>query len=149
MSKIGCTSPFGSAPNHSNICTDPEKAKKTYDIFDKFAYKNLTAKREKCPKSCTTIVTNIGSYTETDKNADDYKDYYYGNFYDDHDYDTGYLKIRFQRSVKISRSRVTYGLLELLAEVGGYVGLFLGVSINQLSSVMNRGCNFIFKKNIS
>ena len=128
MLKVGCTSPFGSGTNQSNICIDPVKAKMAYGIFEKFAYNNLTAKREKCPKSCTTLITNIGSYTETEWTG-------------------GYLKIRFQRSVKVSRSRVTYGLLELLAEVGGYVGLFLGVSINQMSSVMNRGLSLVFKRN--
>ena len=47
----------------------------------------------------------------------------------------GYLELRFQRFIKVSRSRLAYGWLELLAEVGGYVGLFLGVSINQISSL--------------
>ena len=48
------------------------------------------------------------------------------------DNSTGSLKLRFKKFIKVSRSRQAYGSLELLAEVGGYVGLFLGISINQL-----------------
>ena len=47
---------------------------------------------------------------------------------------------------------ISYNILELMAEVGGYVGLFLGVSVNQFSdlikssfsswnSIRNRLCN--------
>ena len=49
-----------------------------------------------------------------------------------------YLTIKFQRFVKLSKSRYSYTILELIAEFGGYVGLFLGLSINQLSKVFER-----------
>ena len=34
--------------------------------------------------------------------------------------------------MQVTTSSIPYGFLEMLAEVGGYVGLFLGVSIQQL-----------------
>ena len=41
------------------------------------------------------------------------------------------LSLTFQKFIKLSTSRRSYTFLELIAEVGGYVGLFLGISINQ------------------
>ena len=118
MLKVGCTSPFG--PNKTNICTDPEKARIANEIFAKIAYGNLTAKVAKCPQSCTKVFSNIESYNAAKGIG-------------------GLLDIRFPRTVKVLRSRNVYGWLELLAEVGGYVGLFLGISINQISSFVQKG----------
>ena len=44
--------------------------------------------------------------------------------------------MEFPKYVRVSSSYYSYNLLELLAEVGGYVGLFLGVSIIQISSLV-------------
>ena len=49
----------------------------------------------------------------------------------------GYLRLYFEKYIQVSTSRWAYGWLELLAEVGGYFGLFLGVSINQILSMAN------------
>ena len=49
----------------------------------------------------------------------------------------GYLNMYFEKYIQVSTSRWAYGWLELLAEVGGYFGLFLGVSINQILSMAN------------
>ena len=38
--------------------------------------------------------------------------------------------------LQVTRSRILYNELSLVAEVGGYVGLFLGVSILQLGDVL-------------
>ena len=45
------------------------------------------------------------------------------------------VKMSFKNFVKVSRSMETYSALSLIAEVGGYVGLFLGISVNQISNV--------------
>ena len=42
--------------------------------------------------------------------------------------------INFQENVEVVSSYYLYSGLSLIAEVGGYVGLFLGVSINQIAN---------------
>ena len=39
----------------------------------------------------------------------------------------------FSNRVKVVRSYYAYSSLSLIAEIGGYFGLFLGVSINQIT----------------
>ena len=46
------------------------------------------------------------------------------------------LRIEFPKYIRVSSSYYSYTILELLAEVGGYFGLFLGVSIIQISGLM-------------
>ena len=117
MKEIGCTTPFGL--NKTSICTNREDAINAINLFLDMTYFNQTKANLYCPKSCTYMMTSFSSFTKETKPKNG----------------PGYLELRFQRFIKVSRSRVAYGWLELLAEVGGYVGLFLGVSINQISSL--------------
>ena len=45
------------------------------------------------------------------------------------------LKFKFNKFIKTTKSRFAYQELELLAEFGGYVGLFLGISVFHLREV--------------
>jgi hypothetical protein len=36
---------------------------------------------------------------------------------------------------QVIKSSIPYGVLSMVAEIGGYVGLFLGISIQQLAGV--------------
>ena len=54
------------------------------------------------------------------------------------------LFLKFNKFIKISKARYSYGGLELLAEFGGYVGLFLGVSVFHLSQAFEKIVQVIF-----
>ena len=134
LMNIGCTSPYG--PDKSNICTDTKKAQLADDIFNDISANNVSLANELCPKSCKNLMFSFASFKD---------DYIEENAY-------GYISISFAKFIKVSRSRFSYNILELMAEVGGYVGLFLGVSVNQFSdlikssfsrwnSIRNRLCN--------
>ena len=128
MEVVGCTSPFES--NKSYICTDPILGEKAYnDYFEEFTLNNITEANRRCPKSCDYLMVIFSSFTKGESWAQNH----------------GSLEFKFQRFIKVSRSRISYGGLELLAEVGGYFGLFLGVSVNQLSNLFQR----LFEKMIS
>ena len=45
------------------------------------------------------------------------------------------LNFKFNKFIKTTKSRFAYQELELLAEFGGYVGLFLGISVFHLREV--------------
>ena len=40
-----------------------------------------------------------------------------------------FIRLNFDKFIKITKARHSYTELELLAEIGGYVGLFLGLSV--------------------
>ena len=56
------------------------------------------------------------------------------------------LFLKFNKFIKISKARHSYGGLELLAEFGGYVGLFLGISVFHLSDAFTKIAQLIFHK---
>ena len=46
------------------------------------------------------------------------------------------LKIHFEEIIKVTNGYYLYSGLSLIAEIGGYVGQFLGVSVNQITDLM-------------
>lgn len=51
-----------------------------------------------------------------------------------------YISLRFGDSIKVLKAHFLYSTLSLIAEIGGYVGLFLGLSIYQTSELINYAC---------
>ena len=100
---------------------DLNKAGKASKLFAELSWSNLNEQNKRCPKSCKLLKSYISGTTV--------KPYKSGE---------GWITIFYQRLIKVSRSRMSYGTLELMAEVGGYFGLFLGVSINQMSTVLKK-----------
>ena len=47
------------------------------------------------------------------------------------------ITLTFENFIKVTTSNYSYTKLELLAEIGGYVGLFLGISVLNLSDVLD------------
>ena len=47
------------------------------------------------------------------------------------------MLIYFNENIKVTKAYHIYSGLSLIAEIGGYVGLFLGVSINQITNLFN------------
>ena len=62
----------------------------------------------------------------------------------DHEYPSS-LFLRFSKFVKVSKARYSYGELELLAELGGYMGLFLGISVFHLSEAFQKIVQVFFQ----
>ena len=79
-----------------------------------------------CPKSCTQV-SSIVSDRQVIYEGDSESNYLTAE---------GTLKLFFAQFIKVSETEWSYSSLSLLAEVGGYVGLFLGISVNQISSVL-------------
>ena len=47
-----------------------------------------------------------------------------------------YIRIYFKKNIRVKRALVSYGVVSLLAELGGYSGLLLGFSLFQLSQML-------------
>ena len=47
------------------------------------------------------------------------------------------ILIYFEENIKVTRDYYIYTKINLIAEIGGYVGLFLGVSVNQVINLID------------
>ena len=117
MEVLGCTTPY--LTDKSKVCTDQEKALKANDLYKdlkKLAYKDAIPE---CPKPCKNLMIDFGrsSITKIEEPI-------------------AGLIIRLRKYIKVSTVSYTYKGLELFAEVGGYLGLFLGISLSQLPGLI-------------
>ena len=110
---FGCTSPFG--PNKDNICKDDEKGSKVMELYKETMKNNV----DECNNPCWF------SSTKTTK-TDEYSRYGVGD-----------VVIYVKENIEVKEAYYLYSILSMIAEVGGYVGLFLGVSVNQVSQLVN------------
>lgn len=110
LDKVQCLIPFGK--NTGPLCSERNLAWIAFEQLREGLYGGV-----ECQVPCRHLMNTISSINvveiEDQKNA------------------TSFLFF-FKREVKKSQSRVIYGELELMAEVGGYVGLFLGMSVFQI-----------------
>ena len=111
--EIGCTTPYN--PDKSNICLEQNQANQAMNIFDDITIQNQTKARKLCPRPCQQYIIGFSNKEISWSNS---------------------IRMEFPKYIRVSSSSYSYTLLELLAEVGGYVGLFLGVSINQISDLL-------------
>lgn len=105
--KFGCTSPFGI--NIDQICTDRNQSQEAMKLYQNLIDKRFTIKE--CPFPCTFMKTVFRSKA----------------YIDSGDYNG--LQLIFNKFITTTKARYAYRELELLAEFGGYVGLFLGISV--------------------
>ena len=116
--KVGCSVPYGF--NISNVCIDGKQSNKAMDLYNKLASKSYTI--QSCPYPCKftrTYFKDKRKWKRNNKNPSS-------------------LFLRFNKFIKVSKARYSYGRLELLAELGGYVGLFLGISVFHLSDAFQK-----------
>ena len=110
MKKLNCTWPFLNDKNH--ICTHRDIAKEATKIGQ------TIRKSVKCKSSCNYLKASMSflkSYCA--KNGPQH------------------LRFLFKEHRKVFKAYYTYTELSLIAEIGGYVGLFLGWSIYQITDV--------------
>ena len=105
MMEYGCTPPF--IGNKEKICTNEKISKQVYKYWKHAKYYT------NCSAPCREIYV---SAIWTDKKTTDSK-----------------VTFKFSNRVRVIKSYYAYSSLSLIAEIGGYFGLFLGVSINQIT----------------
>ena len=111
LEKFGCTTPFELTKD--NICQDYENGSKVYSLYREMMKKKV----DNCYNPCSFTLTKATiNRVQSGK---------------------GQVIIRFKENIKVIEAYYLYSTLSLIAEVGGYVGLFLGVSVNQVSALIN------------
>ena len=116
MERVNCTWPFVKNKNH--ICTEEDSAIKAMQIG------TIIRQRSKCPNRCNYIKLITIPINRYPKKA--------GSF----------LKFFLPNSIQVHKAYYAYDEVSLLAEIGGYVGLFLGFSVYQLTDLLNWLINF-------
>lgn len=117
--EANCTVPW--VPDNRNICKNP----KDRDLSYWKHYNSITNQEYTCPNPCNFLKVNIGSKNRKalTKNRTE-------------------LFIYFQNRILASQESLLVTTLELAAEIGGYLGLFLGLSFftfaDMISTVINR-----------
>ena len=125
IKKVGCITPYG--PNKSQICNNKNDADAAYKIYhDKGEkYWDDTNSTKECLNPCTiftfTTETNIKNLFFRDAGCANQANVF----------------ISFARYAKETTHYYIYTEINLIGEVGGYVGLFLGISINQVIYLMD------------
>ena len=115
-----CTVPWIVADGNRKICTREEDVNTSYWI----AWSRITNQESDCLPPCKSLIINVGA-RDNEVGGDDDDDYGEAVFY-------------FPQRVLKSEEKLFYTFLSLMAEIGGYVGLFLGYSILNLAEVVVR-----------
>ena len=122
LKMVGCTTPYGA--NKTNICTDANKGQKAYwDIYYyKFIYSFSEKNYEGCYYPCTYFIVSTKQDLVTTNPLG---------------LDSAGVTLRFEQLIQETKSYYTYSELSMIAEIGGYVGLFLGISVNQMPYILD------------
>ena len=118
MKKFNCTTPFGI--DKTSICEDPETAIKALNLYEEFEFANNGQFLDPCNYLKFKVTPQDQSeLTEEDSHFE--------------------AELQFESHVKKLKSFELYDFESLIVEIGGWVGLFLGVSIFQLTSYVSNG----------
>ena len=123
MSKFNCTTPWG--PEKDYICTNETiglMAQKLYN--DYFKYQNASRLKH-CPKSCILMKMRPGNGDKSFQNL------MYGKR-------SGTIAFNLNEIITVTTDSYSYIWLNFVAEVGGYVGLFLGYSVYQVTDILEK-----------
>ena len=113
LKSIGCVSPFGIAKD--KICKNNENAKKAFTLYKRFQNYYLDIKNISCSDPCSYMSIKIIKVSKSEGN--------------------GLLRLTFNNKVQETVAYYSYDDLSFIAEIGGYVGLFLGASIYQTADL--------------
>ena len=120
---FGCTTPFGITKE--NICQDEQDAKKAFQLYKEFRNHYWDLKNVSCLEPCSYMNIKIMRASET-------KGHKYLV-----DKGQGMVVLTFNEQVHETVAYYSYDDLSFIAEIGGYVGLFLGASMYQTADLFD------------
>lgn len=127
---FNCTTPFLGGPN-ATICSDQNVSMKVLEYYEELKSSAISGKITECPMACKYLMINFGRFSKSnldkDKNETD----------ETSQEPRGSLKIKFRKFIKHATVSYTYQGLEFFAEFGGYLGLLLGMSLNQIPQLLS------------
>ena len=122
LKMIGCVSPFGITKD--NICQDEQVGKKAFLLYKEFKHNYWDLKNLSCLEPCTYMSVKIIKATK--KRQEEVVNEAVGAVF-----------LTFNRQVHETVAYYSYDDLSFIAEIGGYVGLFLGASMYQTADLFD------------
>ena len=123
MSEFNCTSPWGTNKDH--ICTNETIGFLAHNMYlDYFYHQNATRAKIFCPKSCHLMELRSGNERRQLQRTINGKR-------------SGTITFKLNEIFTVSNDQYTYLWLNFIAEVGGYVGLFLGYSVYHITDALD------------
>ena len=121
INELNCVVPFIKTSENNNICVNKNQTEvdKMMSAFKKSASNTTTGP---CMSPCASM------------------DIFFGILFDDGIRKDGksFLKIYLKSNIKFQQTIYDYTLLTLLAEIGGYTGLLLGISVANITTLLER-----------
>ena len=121
-----CTAPFG--PHKDKICDDEKNATTVNDLYKKWYSKSIQV-TSGCNKPCSYVTLRTNIIFDREKYHDT----------------IARVQIYFKENITVTKAYHIYSGLTLIAEIGGYVGLFLGISMNQIGKLLDMFNHYIQK----
>eukprot|EP00093_Oithona_nana_P013615 13615.XXX_350001_350396_1 [CDS] Oithona nana genome sequencing. len=115
METLNCTWPL--LRNKDHICIEQDKAKVAQKIGKDYG-KYWTKLVSNCASSCSFVKVSYSFLRETNLKPKQ-------------------IRFLFPESIEVQSAFYVYKELSLIAEVGGYVGLFLGYSVYQITDMFD------------
>ena len=121
----GCVFPPLTNNPNQNLCI--------IDISHRVTFQSVSIKyfHDFCPMPCEKMKVNFAGHDSIDHNGIE---------------NEAYVKFYIKDQIQVKKSRLSYSEVTLLAEVGGYVGLLLGVSLMDIASLFDKACIIINQK---
>ena len=126
--KDHCTVPW--IRNNNKICTKAEDINKAFMI----AYNRVTNQHNDCDTPCHRLIVDLGAkeMIKLDNNKTSAVFHFY-----------------FPQKMLVIKENYLYTVLNLLAEIGGYMGLLLGYSLFNIATFVNKIIDYHIKKKMS
>ena len=115
INETGCTVPWVTDKNKT--CSEPNLSKRAFQIYQE----NRRNQNGICPNSCNFTDVNLNPPIVENRQKSTAETVFY-----------------FKRDIKTSNEYFLYTELSMIAEIGGYVGLMLGVSFINIGSLINK-----------
>lgn len=114
MKNSACVSPFQTLKPHERQCILNTSMKSHYWRLA------LNTEPKNCQTPCASMDINMPPYSIGTENPSE-----------------SFVRIYLKGIIKVQTSYWSYPIISLLAEVGGYVGLLLGISLMEINKVFH------------
>ncbi|TRY78400.1 hypothetical protein TCAL_10416 [Tigriopus californicus] len=122
---FGCVLPFMPSVSGRSICrfdtSTQEGLEWKHQVIERYNYLSSTGQRGLCAMPCSTMEVFLGL-----------------PFDGVEDPDIAYIKMYIKSTVKVKKTVLDYTWLSMLAEIGGYTGLLLGISVVNITNVVDK-----------
>ena len=116
LKTIGCVTPFGFTTDR--ICQNEQNSKKALQLYHEYRNDNMATKNISCFEPCSYLGVKLFKTSEWEpKNK------------------KGMFSLTFDEKIHETVAHYSYDDLSFVAEIGGYVGLFLGASVYQTADL--------------